>query len=541
MIASKNLKSQVLSRCEHLVTVRNKYTGQLVRVPCGECKTCILNGCSKYSRLCSIEESQYKYCYFVGLSYAPEYLPTMKLVSSLVPVYKSSHIGRTEYLKDTNPELYDCYDYKYKKLAGSEAYEVLYSFQCDTPRCDCYGQSLTHLSKTYPVGVPVPDSVLKLLQKCDDGNKLPFLYYKDLQLFLKRVRKYATKYNITLRYFAVGEYGPMHYRPHWHIIFYSDSEQVPEVLEQIVRKSWRFGRVDYSASRGSVSSYLAGYVNSTVDVPSLFKAKSIRPRCFHSFYFGFKIFEKDKQEIYERGLEYFTSKVHLLYGKHTLVRPFDRIRSFLFPKCIGYSEKTFHELYGVYTFYRRVQRAFPFVSDRKRLRFLRELSDGSDPYFPDSPVSDCFIYNRVTLINYVRSQVRECNLIFYDNVPEWRYRFIYSLFWISRHFCRFVCDDDGRLFRPRLRQIVKFYDDLDKQNLHNWYSAQSEYSVREDCYIPFYDNPYKLYSDDFDYDIAVKGNSVFCHQLNVAYERFDKSIKHKQLNDANDMFNNQIY
>ena len=65
-----------------------------------------------------------------------------------------------------------------------------------------------------------------------------------------------------------------------------------------------------------------------------------------------------------------------------------------------------------------------------------------------------------------------------------------------------------------------------------------------DCYIPYYDNASLLYDDidgHFDYDKEVKKNPVFNLCLSETYNSFDKSIKHKQLNDMNNFFNQPNY
>lgn len=65
----------------------------------------------------------------------------------------------------------------------------------------------------------------KQLAKIETGELtneyVPTLKPKDLQDFWKRLREhYSRKYNITLRYFACGEYGDKHERPHYHAIVF---------------------------------------------------------------------------------------------------------------------------------------------------------------------------------------------------------------------------------------------------------------------------------------------------------------------------------
>lgn len=53
------------------------------------------------------------------------------------------------------------------------------------------------------------------------------LIKKDLQDFIKRLRKYLEKSKIKIRYFGCGEYGTLNYRPHFHLIIYGWEDKKP--------------------------------------------------------------------------------------------------------------------------------------------------------------------------------------------------------------------------------------------------------------------------------------------------------------------------
>jgi hypothetical protein len=100
----------------------------------------------------------------------------------------------------------------------------------------------------------------------------------------------------------VGEYGPVHFRPHYHILLFSNSKKVSEVLRQCHDKSWKFGRSDFQIARGGASSYVASYVNSLSSAPLLYRAcNSFKPRQRASL--GF--FEKG--EVYEESEDVYHS------------------------------------------------------------------------------------------------------------------------------------------------------------------------------------------------------------------------------------------
>ena len=105
-------------------------------------------------------------------------------------------------------------------------------------------------------------------------NLIPFLNYVDVQNYIKRLRKYLFQqlgsYE-SLHFYAVGEYGPVHFRPHYHLLLFTNSDKVAEVLRYCHGKSWKLGRSDFQRSAGGASSYVASYVNSLSSAPLLFR------------------------------------------------------------------------------------------------------------------------------------------------------------------------------------------------------------------------------------------------------------------------------
>ena len=101
-------------------------------------------------------------------------------------------------------------------------------------------------------------------------NLIPYLNYVDVQNYIKRLRKHlktALGSYETLHFYAVGEYGPVHFRPHYHILLFTNSKEVSKVLRQCHDKSWKLGRSDFQTSRGGAASYVASYVDSLSSAP----------------------------------------------------------------------------------------------------------------------------------------------------------------------------------------------------------------------------------------------------------------------------------
>lgn len=54
-----------------------------------------------------------------------------------------------------------------------------------------------------------------------EGNEVFTLFPRDLELFVKRLRKQQSYYHDNkIRFYAVGEYGTLHHRPHYHLIVF---------------------------------------------------------------------------------------------------------------------------------------------------------------------------------------------------------------------------------------------------------------------------------------------------------------------------------
>lgn len=83
-----------------------------------------------------------------------------------------------------------------------------------------------------------------------------YLNKRDVQLWLKRLRKSLSKRGRTLRYFVCGEYGEQTWRPHYHAILYG----VSPVESALLAESWAMGLVHAGTAEPASMSYVCGYV-----------------------------------------------------------------------------------------------------------------------------------------------------------------------------------------------------------------------------------------------------------------------------------------
>jgi len=95
----------------------------------------------------------------------------------------------------------------------------------------------------------------------------------------------------------VGEYGPVHFRPHFHLLLFTNSEEVTKVIRECHTKSWTLGRSDFQLSNGGAASYVASYINSLHNAPLLYRSCS-----------GFKPRSRASLGFFEKGQDYVESE-----------------------------------------------------------------------------------------------------------------------------------------------------------------------------------------------------------------------------------------
>lgn len=274
---TKELQNKLVTRCQNPRTVVNKYTHEPVVVSCGSCPSCILRRSGIQTNLLTTYSAQFRYVYFVTLTYAPCFLPTLEV--SVVEAC-TDDIADVSVVPDIND------------LDVSDPNTYLFGFR-SVPRSASVKLKNSSVERTfkdpdvmfsYPM---TPKELLSILGKVKHNvpNRIPYVCNRDLDLFLKRLRSYYP--DEKLRYYAVSEYGPTSFRPHWHLLLFSNSERFSQTVLENVSKAWSYGRCDASLSRGFAAPYVASYVNSFVSLPNFYvqMPKVVRPKSFHSIGF----------------------------------------------------------------------------------------------------------------------------------------------------------------------------------------------------------------------------------------------------------------
>lgn len=274
---TKELQNKLVTRCQNPRTVVNRYTHEPVVVPCGSCPSCILRRSGIQTNLLTSYSAQFRYVYFVTLTYAPRFLPTLEVSIVETCTDDIADVSVVPNINDLDASDPNTYLFGFRSVPRSASVKVKNSTVERTFKDP-------EVKFSYPMK---PKELLSILGKINHNvpNRIPYVCNRDLDLFLKRLRSYYL--DEKLRYYAVSEYGPTSFRPHWHLLLFSNSERFSETILENVSKAWSYGRCDASLSRGFAAPYVASYVNSFVALPDFYTQmpKVVRPKSFHSIGF----------------------------------------------------------------------------------------------------------------------------------------------------------------------------------------------------------------------------------------------------------------
>ena len=305
--------ASLLHGCHHPRLILNKSTNQFQRVPCGKCSFCLNHKADILSQLCAIEENCYRYTLFVTLTYDNEHIPCF--------TFEEAPNGYN--LLSLNPRV--------------QVPNGAYINDFDNP-----------------INLPSKkvQSFLRRTSVTYNGQKaLSFAPIRDLQLFLKRVRKQLSYVSDEkIKFFAVSEYGPEHLRAHWHLLIYFNCPKLKAEIKNAINTCWEYGFTCSSFSRRSTSSYLASYVNSFTSIPPFYSLyqDTLKPRCLHSNFFGYTPFLSQSSEIFQNtsslidGIMFkFTSSIQPIHCSRSL-------QNYFFPRVPQFNALSDSDLYRLY-------------------------------------------------------------------------------------------------------------------------------------------------------------------------------------------------
>lgn len=282
---------KTVDHCQHRSFITNKYTGARIAVDCGQCDYCIYKRAQKASMRVKTAGSAFKHSFFVTLTFDNEHLPLMccKVLRSdyddVVGISGDNHFGYehhqyipvSEYQCDDNSALHHIF---FEQVQGTVPFDR--EIKEYVPVKDNWFLSMDAIRSFICKTQSVDNSPYPAAEQYGLDNLIPFLNYVDVQNYIKRLRKHLFKklgsYE-TLHFYVVGEYGPVHFRPHFHLLLFTNSDEVAKVLRYCHDKSWNLGRSDFQRAAGGAASYVSSYVNSLCSAPLLYRScRAFRPR-----------------------------------------------------------------------------------------------------------------------------------------------------------------------------------------------------------------------------------------------------------------------
>jgi hypothetical protein len=396
------------NRCEHPRIIKNKYTGEPVYVKCGVCPHCLISRSDAKRNLCDYEKWNRKYCYFVTLTYNSQYVPKMALVpiddyefdypiGNNWPAVRSQLLTRIlidpRVKKQDNGQDINMFTCKVNFPYIDEHLKSIFD-SCVTAaefrknyKPEYFSSARPYILRTIPrvsklqkfkdvqreelIWIsPEKVEMLKRKSKCEGNDNafpqfkglLKYVNYRDYQLFAKRFRKYLfTKIGSyeKISSYVVSEYSPKTFRPHFHILFFFDSDEVAENIRQAVFQSWKLGRVDTQLARDSAGSYVSGYLNSLVSLPSIFTDVSFtKNKSRFSKLFGYESFRQTVKTP-EQAVERLSERIRFVRnGKSCELTPPISYISRLLPRFVPYSNNFSVETRTVITAIRGVLQLF---------------------------------------------------------------------------------------------------------------------------------------------------------------------------------------
>lgn len=559
---TKELQNKLVTRCLNPRTVVNKYTQEPVVVSCGSCPSCILRRSGIQTNLLTTYSAQFRYVYFVTLTYAPCFLPTLQV--SIIETC-------TDDIADVPcvPNIND--------LDAADPNTYLFGFR-SVPRSASVRLKNSTVERTFKdpevrfTYALKPKELLSILGKIKHNvpNRIPYVCNRDLDLFLKRLRSYYP--DEKLRYYAVSEYGPTSFRPHWHLLLFSNSDRFSQTVLENVSKAWSYGRCDASLSRGFAAPYVASYVNSFVALPDFYTQmpKVVRPKSFHSIgftesnLFPRKVRIAEIDEVADKCLDgvrierdgYFrTIKPSWPYLLRLFPRFSDAIRKF--------PSRIYQLLYSAFTAPERVVRSGcadldcdPFNVDSKQslLSFCKQYLNYVDNYgkkneyrnllspkenLPHGDVlilTECRLYDGVDLeVNHRVSRVYR----FFLGIKKFIQTYSSSgdtNFFLSKGSSGGVYFGRERFLRIVSDKIVNFWNRYDYNRLVDFYQTLEDSNDKD--LVDF-----ELRNYSFRYDRSVLDEIKPYHELPLVRRLTAASlmkcrdkVKHKEVNDMFGIF-----
>lgn len=551
---------KAVDHCQHRSFITNRYNGARIAVDCGQCDYCIHKRAQKASMRVKTAGSAFKYSYFVTLTYDNEHIPLMacKVLHSdyddAIGISGDIHFGH-EYHKYIPVSEYQCDDSSMLRHIFFEQVQGTVPFDREikeyAPVKDNWFLSMDAIRSFIYKTQSVDKTDYPASEQYGRDNLIPFLNYADVQNYIKRLRKYLHKqlgsYE-TLHFYAVGEYGPVHFRPHYHILLFTNSEEVSKVLRYCHDKSWKFGRSDFQIARGGASSYVASYVNSLSSAPLLYRScRAFRPRSRASLGFfekgcDFVEGEEPYAQIEQKIDSVVNGRVYNFGGLSIRsTPPISYIRTLL-PRFSSArnddSVAIARILRAVHSTPKRIAK-YGFI-DYKQDSVL-SLVRTYYQYLKTNPIltdDDKIVLHSARCLTRFCNSSSDVDIESYINKLYRLFLYVFKFF-RNWHLPSFGCNIDSYAGRIMfiLKKGIEYEKKKNYESLRDAYNLRSQYPEISDCMFTLPQNGQEI---DVLQDVSRETVSLL-EQLRYRSSTFCRDmIKHKKLNDANNIFNRMV-
>lgn len=550
---------KAVDHCQHRSFITNKYTGARIAVDCGQCDYCIHKRAKKASMRVKTAGSAFKYSYFVTLTYDNEHIPLMNCevlhsdYEDVVGISGDIHFGNEHHQYIPVSE-YQCDDNSMLRHIFFEQVQGTVPFDRETkeyvPVRDNWFLSMDAIRSFISKTQAVNKTDYPVSEQYGRDNLIPFLNYVDVQNYIKRLRKHLSlklgSYE-TLHFYAVGEYGPVHFRPHYHLLLFTNSEEVSKVLRYCHDKSWKFGRTDFQRAAGGAGSYVASYVNSLCSSPLLYRScRAFRPKSRSSI--GF--FEKgcdymEGEDAYAQIEQKIDSVVNgRVYNFNGVsVRstpPMSYIRSLL-PR---FSSARNDDGAAIARILLAVHRTPQRIARFGIIHYKDSVLSLVNAYYKYLKVQNILTDDDKIILHASRCLTRFVNCSSDVDVESYinkLYRLFLYVYKFFRNWHLPLFGSDVSAYSGRIYFIIKtgieYEKKKDYENLRDAYNFRAHYPGISDCMFALPQN-----GQEIDVLQAVSCETVqLLEQLRLRSATFCRDmIKHKKLNDANNIFNRMV-
>lgn len=290
------MSSSIFLSCSEPYTVSSSKGPVLV--PCGKCVQCLQKKVSATTLLLDLESQYCEYVEMINLTYDDDCIPYIDFLDDSLCSFEESRPNEVFYLKFGSSRMIRKYNPRSKSYYLSPESIKDFGVPVDNKWRDYLSLYNARVDEYY---LRFPERKRGLARL---AGHVPVLYSVDLRKYLYRLRQFIRKkYEIKVRFFAIGEYGSNSLRPHWHILLFHSSKALRQSFRNVVdlvghsdknprqccrelldNSLWLFGDTTTKCTDKHLSSYLAGYFNQHSHNSPL--VKDFPSKAYHSTLLG---------------------------------------------------------------------------------------------------------------------------------------------------------------------------------------------------------------------------------------------------------------